>query len=140
LPQGDALTATAPWRRARQRCAGVREASPTSSVFVRYRHPGDVIRPIAGGLARGGHRRGGGDVSELLGPGARTVRWLPTADVLVGLAWAFVLTAVGVVAAGRATGGSGCWLISRPVPRLAAALTGILFWQVISIRPHWRSP
>ena len=69
---------------------------------------------------------------ELLGPGARTVRWLgydPAGRVLVGLVQvAFVLTAVGVVAAGlryrrfRLLAG-----LAAGAAAAGAALTGILF-------------
>ena len=69
---------------------------------------------------------------ELLGPGARTVRWLgydPAGRVLVGLVQvAFVLTAAGVVAAGlryrrfRLLAG-----LAAGAAAAGAALTGILF-------------
>ena len=73
----------------------------------RYRHPGDVIRLIAGGLVLAVAIAVAAVTSgELLGPGAPAVRWLgydPAGRVLVGLVQvAFVLAAAGVVAAGLA--------------------------------------
>jgi glycosyltransferase 2 family protein len=70
----------------------------------RYRHPGDVIRLIVGGLILAAALAVLALASsELLGASAPTVRWLsyqPGGQILVGLVQvAFVVAAAGVVAA-----------------------------------------
>jgi uncharacterized protein (TIRG00374 family) len=70
----------------------------------RYRHPGDVIRLIAGGLVlTGAIAIVWLAPSRLLGPGASSVTWLgydPAGRILVGLVQvAFILAAAGAVAA-----------------------------------------
>ena len=70
----------------------------------RYRHPGDVIRLIVGGLVLAVALAVLALASdELVGTSARTVRWLsyqPGGQILVGLVQvAFVVAAAGVVAA-----------------------------------------
>jgi glycosyltransferase 2 family protein len=133
--RGDALTGTAspggaPASGAPESAA---KRSPRVLSSSRYRHPGDVIRLIAGGLALTVAIAVAAVTSgELLGPGARTVRWLgydPAGRVLVGLVQvAFVLTAAGVVAAGlryrrfRLLTG-----LAAGAAAAGAALTGILF-------------
>ena len=127
---GDALTAPAP-------AGGAPESTAKHAGRVlsrsRYRHPGDVIRLIAGGLALAAAIAVAAVMSgELLGPGARTVRWLdydPAGRILVGLVQvAFVLTAAGVVAVGlryrrfRLLAGLAVGAVAA-----GAALTGILY-------------
>ena len=98
----------------------------------RYRHPGDVIRLIAGGLLLVVASAVAAVWSdELLGPGAPAVRWLgydPAGGVLVGLVQVmFVITTAGVVAAGlryrrfRLLAGLAAGAVVA-----GAALTGIL--------------
>ena len=133
--RGDALTAAAPPGDAP--ASGAPESAakrpPRFLSSSRYRHPGDVIRLIAGGLALAVAIAVAAVTSgELLGPGARTVRWLgydPAGRVLVGLVQvAFVLTAAGVVAAGlryrrfRLLAG-----LAAGAAAASAALAGILF-------------
>ena len=127
---GDALTAPAPAGDAAESTA--KHAGRILS-RSRYRHPGDVIRLIAGGLALAAAIAVTAVASgQLLGPDARTVRWLgydPAGRVLVGLVQvAFVLTAAGVVAVAlryrrfRLLAGLAAGAVAA-----GAALTGILY-------------
>ena len=133
--RGDARTATAPPGGAPASGAPESAAKRPPRVLSssRYRHPGDVIRLIAGGLALAVAITAAAVTSgELLGPAARTVRLLsydPAGRVLVGLMQVtFVLTAAGVVAAGlryrrfRLLAGLAAGAVAA-----GAALTGILF-------------
>ena len=100
-PRGDALTVSPPGGGVPEPAAAQpRRLMPPS----RYRHPGDVIRLIAGGLVLAVAIAVAAVTSgELLGPGAPAVRWLgydPAGRVLIGVVQvAFVLAAAGVVAA-----------------------------------------
>jgi glycosyltransferase 2 family protein len=101
-PRGDALTAP-------PAAGGTPEPAAKQPGRLlppsRYRHPGDVIRLIAGGLLLVVASTVAAVWSdELLGPGAPAVHWLgydPAGRVLVGLVQVmFVITASGAVAAG----------------------------------------
>ena len=129
-PRSDALTVSPPAGGAPEPTAAhPRRILPPS----RYRHPGDVIRLIAGGLVLAVAIAVAAVTSgELLGPGAPAVRWVgydPAGRVLVGVVQvAFILAAAGMVVAclryrrfrllaGLAAGGA----------LAGAALAGILF-------------
>ena len=131
---GGARTATAPpgGVPASGAPGSVTKRPPRVLSSSRYRHPGDVIRLITGGLALAVALAVAVVTSgELLGPGARTVRWLgydPAGRLLVGVVQvAFVLTVAGVVAASlryrrfRLLAGLAAGAVAA-----GAALTGIL--------------